>query len=218
MSYARQTIGGLSSGTAVLDSLKVSGVQLEEVAERLQINKEGIDPEILNGWRERILNLSREIAVVKNLSEKTAEVVEIVAHEKRSADQLSSSSSSSSADLSTENKLKQHIKQKIQEKVSSFDPTKDASVKRIEAILLEKKSAELGDDEDFAMVETAFSKADTICPYTTLTYVEPWKRYQLIQSHLFNIFLQLTHFPLPLFHLHTVLNANTVSIAWHWTW
>ncbi len=169
MSKQRESIGITQGGTAFKDSLKMCNAQLEYAADRIKSNAESFDENTVNNWRERIISLAKDIAVVKNTNEKTVEVLESILGEKRQLDEEQESSSSSTN--AAETKLKQQIKQRIAEKIQKFEESKDPNAKKICDMLKTSSNA-----DEFELIEEGFKLTDTICPYTKKTYVETMKR------------------------------------------
>ncbi len=150
----------MASGSVSKDCLKMCNVQLDSAAVKVKANKEGFSEEILKKWKDKIVELAREAALVKHRSEKTTEVIASILGEKRRLE-----------DGASEAKLKQEIIQRIQERASTFDEKKDPFAKKICDYF--KTSSE---NDDFELIEEAFKQSDTICPYTKMTFVNPMKR------------------------------------------
>lgn len=154
----------MQTNAILKDCFKLCHVQLESAADKVKANKEAFDESIVKAWKDRIVELAKDVAFTKNASEMTSEVLGTVLGEKRQLDQLENAS---------EAVLKQQIIRRIEEKASGFDAKKDLFVKKISENF---KVSSRNNDDDFQLVEEAFKLNDTICPYTRMKLVDAMKR------------------------------------------
>lgn len=156
----------VQSHNNIVNSLKQCVNQLEAVAQRVKVNKESLAPDVIQEWRERSIQLGKDIAVARNKSEITKEVVEtIIGNKRRNED-----------DNSNED-LKPQIMEAIREKCAKFDENKDANVKSLVNLLV---PANRRQSDEFEVVEEGFKASDTICPYTKMVFQEAMKRYCIV--------------------------------------
>jgi hypothetical protein len=160
----KNKIQAASMENVVNDVMKDSMRRLKCIAERITDNEEGIDSEILENWKDRILHLSREIALVQYENIETFKVLNSF---------VSSPELSKQTD-GTIRTLKKNLEKAIHIKTSSLDPDLNADVQNIKVILQQSQSTVFGDECE--CVEVGFGLKDTICPYTLMTFVVPMER------------------------------------------
>jgi hypothetical protein len=164
MSLTRQSAGCSPNPTVVKQCMNESIEKLERVTKLFLKHNASCDFEESDSIKERILSLSCELARVKNLGECTAEVCGLLNNEVRISGDVPITSTT--------------IRDKIRKKTEIFDPMKDFEVKRINRVLYPKTSSSDSDsDNDCELLHAPFSLADTICPFTMLTFEHPMRRY-----------------------------------------
>jgi len=130
----------------------------------MRLNKT-FDFETSDSVKERFLEASREMARTRNANKCTGEVV----------DQFLNKELLICGDVATTSKI---LHDRISDKTELFDPMKDFEVKKIRRILYPKSSTSLSDsDSDCELISAPFGLFSTICPYTTMTFKHPMRRY-----------------------------------------
>jgi len=143
----------------VVDTTKVCIEQLKELSLKLQQNSEGLSKEVLEGYRDEIAKLLKDIVDTQFTHVKTVEAINSV---------LAQPQNGRDAE-----ETKRVIKQRIGEATAAYDATKDVDFVQITSIL-KGLSDEL--DEDFVMIDKGLTDADIKCPFTAQQFEEPMKK------------------------------------------
>jgi hypothetical protein len=177
--YTRQSAGCSRSGSLLKDCLNGSMDQLSRVAESVMKHNSSFESDSLDMLKERIFNLSHEIALVEDKNECTVQVVdEFLNGEVRV---------SGNSTLDDENN-KLLLQNKIHNKHGLFIVESNPKVKRIKKILHSTDFTSASDDDDCELILTSFSIYDSKCPYSLMTFDHPMRRYINVMFLLHDIF------------------------------
>lgn len=157
---------GAQNQSVVLSSLKSCATQLEAVARRTKVNKEGLSPQEIKEWSEKIIQLIKDNAVARKKHEVTMEAVDTIIGNKRRRE-----GEENQPDLKTQ------VDEAIREKCSKFDVNSDSYVKNIVTLLTPSNRRQ---SDEFEVIDEGFRAGDTICPYTRMVFQEAMKRYAFV--------------------------------------
>jgi hypothetical protein len=166
----RLSHGGYSGGKAdrafIGNSLKQSQIILENLAQTLKKNKEGLDKNEIAKWQKKIVSISENAAKIRREEELRDSVLNEVL-----ADVTGKRKENDSENID-HNEVFNISDTKMKEKMQKFNPADDHIVKKI--MELTQQTDE--DDEDAVLMDAELTDAQLVCPYTKLKMAEPLKK------------------------------------------
>jgi hypothetical protein len=163
----------------IKENLENGMTLIEALAKRLKANKEGILPENVRNWQEKIKEISLEAALVLQkdaLYETTANQILSEKFLNNSSNQNQSSSSVSANAIDEEildvGMIKQDIHKRVENQLRNFKPE---SVPQYKGILKHLIPVD-DEDEDLVVEDIEMTDQMTKCPFTLQIMLEPLKK------------------------------------------
>lgn len=152
------------------DSIKTVLDLLGELSKRVKNNKEGVPAEVIQRWKEQIVQLAKEAAKVLKLDERYEDHAARLIQEKFG--DLENAESINISELDFDG-IQEKIEKLVKADMKSFKPDSNTEVKKIIETCTKKISEE---DEDIVMEDTEIRESDLKCPFTLMPMLRPMKK------------------------------------------